>query len=379
MMQNRRLAAAGVTTLALVLGGMWWLSSPLAAPVVPASATKASTQRTSPDTIAITDDQIARLGIKLSAATQADLVPLASLPAIVVPPPNSRVAVAATFAGVVTRTMVVEGQAVRRGQPLAIISSRDVLMLGADLARSRARLGYAESNSGRLGQLSREGVIAGSRADEAHATLREAQVDVSEKGRILSLANASGNSGTYTLIAPISGRVTTATAQAGSPVDGTSAPYVIDATDRYEIEAQLPERLIGSVRPGMEIRLADNTTGIVTSVGATIDPLTRSAMLKAAIAASVGAEQNQLTSGRATTVTVFGSAPAGAVTVPASALTSLGGKSVVFMRTSTGFAARRVVTGGKNGSDVVILSGIASGDRIATTGTSELKSLAGAE
>jgi cobalt-zinc-cadmium efflux system membrane fusion protein len=275
--------------------------------------------------------------------------------------------------------LVVEGQAVRRGQPLATISSRDVLMLGADLARSRARLGYAQSNAGRLGQLSREGVIAGSRADEASASLREAQVDVSEKGRILSLANASGSSGTYTLIAPISGRVTTATAQAGSPVDGTSAPYVIDAADRYEIEAQLPERLVGSVRPGMEIRLANTATGAVTSVGATIDPLTRSALLKATVAASVDAGEGLLTSGRATTITVFGPAPAGAVTIPASALTSLGGKSVVFVRTRTGFAARQVVTGGKSGSNVVILSGIAHGDRIATTGTSELKSLAGAE
>jgi cobalt-zinc-cadmium efflux system membrane fusion protein len=78
-------------------------------------------------------------------------------------------------------------------------------------------------------------------------------------------------------------------------------------------------------------------------------------------------------------ITVFGPAPAGAVTIPASALTSLGGKSVVFVRTRTGFAARQVVTGGKSGSNVVILSGIAHGDRIAATGTSELKSLAGAE
>jgi cobalt-zinc-cadmium efflux system membrane fusion protein len=327
-----------------------------------------------PGIINMGEDQIARLGIKIIAVTQAGQVPLAALPAIVVPPPNARVAVAATFAGVVTRTMVVEGQAVQRGQPLAVISSRDMLLMGADLARSRARLGFAQANAGRLGQLSREGVIAGSRADEAHAALREAQIDVSEKQRILSLANASGSSGTYTLVAPISGRVTTAMAQAGSPVDGTTAPYVIDAADRYEVEAQLPERLIGAVRPGMRVRIDGNIGGTVTSVGATIDPATRSTKLKASVAAGPG-----IASGKATIATVFAPAPVGAVAVPTSAVTSVAGSDVVFVRTADGFAERRVIKGGSSGDTVVILSGLAVRDRVVATGTSELKSLVGTQ
>jgi membrane fusion protein, heavy metal efflux system len=375
MEQNSKYIAAGVATLAAILGGMWWMTTPGSSPASSATAAPAGAQAgTRPDTIKMGEDQIARLGIKTVAATRAGLFPLAALPAVVVPSPNARVAVAATFAGVVTRTMVVEGQAVQRGQPLAVISSRDVLMMGADLARSRARLGFAQSNAGRLGQLSREGVIAGSRADEAHASLREAQVDVSEKGRILSLANASGGSGTYTLVAPISGRVTTASAQAGSPVDGTTAPYVIDAADRYDVEAQLPERLIGTVRPGMQVLLDGNVEGTVTSVGATIEPATRSVMLKANVAAGPG-----IASGKATTVTVFAPAPSEAVTVPISAVTSVAGAEIVFVRTITGFAARRVTKGGSSGGMVVILSGLAAGDRVVATGTSELKSLAGAQ
>jgi cobalt-zinc-cadmium efflux system membrane fusion protein len=375
MEQNRKYVAAGVATLAAILGGMWWVTAPTG-PKSPADTPVPSTARPAAQAgvIKMGKDQIARVGIKSVTVTPAGLVPLAALPAVVVPPPNARVAVAATFAGVITRTMVVEGQSVQRGQPLAVISSRDVLMMGADLARSRARLGFAESNAGRLGQLSREGVIAGSRADEAHASLREAQVDVSEKERILSLANASGGSGTYTLVAPISGRVTSATAQAGSPVDGTTAPYVIDATDRYEVEAQLPERLIGSVRPGMQVRLDGDVNGTVTSVGATIDPATRSVMLKASVAAGPG-----IASGKATTVTVFAPAPVGAVSVPTAALTSLAGGDVVFVRTAEGFAVRRVVRAGSSGKDVVILSGLAVRERVVTTGTSELKSLAASQ
>lgn len=376
MRQNRNLIVAGVVTLAAVLAGMWWVNALPIANGGDGAALPAAVATSSPGAIALSEDQIARLGISLATAAPADVVPLASLPAMIVPPPNARVAVAATFAGVVTRTLVIEGEAVRRGQPLAIIASRDVLMMGADLARARARLGFAQANAGRLGQLSREGVIAGSRADEAHAVLREAQVDVSEKGRILARANALGGAGTYTLIAPISGRVTTASLQAGSPVDGTSAPYVIDAADRYEVEAQLPERLIGSVKPGMAIRLGESISGTVTSVGATLDPMTRSSMLKATIAGGTTPGQGAMAAGRATTIVVFAPAPAGAVVVPVAAVTTTNGGDVVFVRTSAGFASRSIVRGGSSSGSAVILSGLARGDRVAISGTSELKSLA---
>jgi cobalt-zinc-cadmium efflux system membrane fusion protein len=149
---------------------------------------------------------------------------------------------------------------------------------------------------------------------------------------------------------------------------------VIDAANSYEVEAQLPERLVGSVKPGMAVRLDDGVSGTVTSVGVTIDPATRSATLKAGVAVAAG-----LTSGKATTVTVFAPAPVGAVAIPATAVTSMNGADVVFIRTAGGFVARRVVPGGSGDGTVVIVSGLAIGDRVVTTGTSELKTLAGAQ
>ena len=68
------------------------------------------------------------------------------------------------------------------------------------------------------------------------------------------MVNGEGRGGTYTLTAPIAGRVTTANIQTGNPVDGTTAPYVIDAANRYEVVGQLPERLVGAVRPGMTVQ-----------------------------------------------------------------------------------------------------------------------------
>ncbi|PZU11517.1 efflux RND transporter periplasmic adaptor subunit [Sphingomonas sp.] len=326
--------------------------------------------RPTPSMIALAPAEMARLDIAFAAATNATDIPVAEVPATIAPPPNARVAVAATIPGVVTRTMVVEGQQVRAGQPLAVIASREVLVMQAAMERASARAGVARSTAQRLDQLAREGVIAGARAEEAAASRREAEADLGEQRRTLALIHAGRSGGSYTLAAPIAGTITKAAIQTGMPVDGASAPYVIDAAGRYELTAQLPERLIGVVRPGMKVVL-DDMTGTVSSVGSTVDMQTRSALLRATVPASPG-----LVAGRATTVTLLRPADAGAIAVPTDAIVTIDGKPVVFVRTPQGVARRAVTSAAAAGGRVVLLSGVKAGEQVAVSGTSELKALA---
>jgi cobalt-zinc-cadmium efflux system membrane fusion protein len=319
--------------------------------------------------LAVAPDKAAKLGIRTAPAVAAGEAPVAELPATMAPPPNARVAVAATLPGVVLRTMVVEGDMVRQGQALAVVQSRDMLTLGADLARADARLGYARSYASRLDQLSREGVIAGARADEARAAAAEASADVGEKARILRMVGGKSGQGSYTLTAPIAGRVTHADIQAGNPLDGSSAPFVIDAVGRYEVTAQLPQALVGTVRPGMKIQWGE-ATGTVTSVGTTIDPSTRSATLRATLPGGEG-----LIAGRSGTVTLFGSAPAGAVSVPSDAVVDIDGATIVFVPIKGGYVRRAVTAGAAVGDHVLILDGIKPGEPVVAAGTSALKAL----
>lgn len=372
-MNSRAYISVGAIAAIGILSGLWWIAAGPHAPAPPAA--QPGTVETNADTVSgslrVDGEQVAQLGIRLAPAVAVAEVPLATVPAIIQPPANARVAVAATFPGVVMRTLVVEGDAVRQGQPLAVISSREVLTMGADLARANARLEVARANAARLSQLSREGIIAGARADEANALAMETSTDVSEKTRILQMINGHGESGTYTLTAPIAGRVTTASIQTGDPVDGTSAPYVIDAANRYEVLGQLPERLAGLVRPGMAVRIDPDTRGRVTAVGSTIDPATRSASVKAEIAAGPG-----IVAGRATSLSIDGPAPAGAVGVPAAAVATVDDRTVVFVATEGGFAMRDVEVGGTGGGQAVLLSGVQPEEQVVIAGTSALKALA---
>jgi cobalt-zinc-cadmium efflux system membrane fusion protein len=310
------------------------------------------------------------LGIRTAAVRAAGAAAIATLPATIAPPPGARVAVSAPFAGVIRQNFATAGQSVRAGEALATVFSRDVLEIGAELARARARQGVARSAAARTDQLVREGIVAGARAEEARAALREAQADVASRQRLLGLANADAGSGVYTLRAPIAGRISAASATTGGAVDTMAAPFIIDAAQRYAVEAQLPARLVGQVRTGDRIGLPSGITGTVTAVGVTVDPQTRSARLLASVPAAPG-----LVSGRSLAITLYGRAAPGAVSVPRGALARIGNRIMVFAATPSGFAARPVQLLSAGSADAVV-TGLAAGTVVAISGVSELKAIA---
>jgi pyruvate/2-oxoglutarate dehydrogenase complex dihydrolipoamide acyltransferase (E2) component len=60
----------------------------------------------------------------------------------------------------VLKVLVIQGQAVRQGEALAVVRAADTVQYGAALARSQAELPVAAAQAARLGQLAREGIIA---------------------------------------------------------------------------------------------------------------------------------------------------------------------------------------------------------------------------
>lgn len=364
--------AIGLVVLALA----WWLMPHGGADNTDTPPSRAEgSEPGAPREIALSAEQVKALSLQFARARQADLVPIATVPAMIAPPPNARVAVAAQLPGVVTRVFVVEGQDVRAGQLLATVSSRDVVSLAAELARARARLDVARANSARLTQLSREGIVAPARADEANALVRQAQIDVSEQSRLIGMANGSSGAG-FNLTAPIAGRISMMSIETGKALDPGAAPFVIDAGGAMQAHAQLPERLIGKVQPGMTVR-APGTSGKVLAVGSAIDPATRSASLTASLDSG-----GSLRAGQALVLAVMGPAPEGAVRVPAAAIAQLPGGTVVFVRSAAGAIPRAVTLaegGEQSEGERIVLSGLKPGEEVVATSVSELKALATAE
>ncbi|WP_298170275.1 efflux RND transporter periplasmic adaptor subunit [Novosphingobium sp.] len=360
----------GAAAVLLAGGGWWWMASHAAGTAAPAANTAPAAAKDG--MIPLTAEQMHALGLTLAVAASAQTMPVAELPAQIMPQPNARVAVAAQFPGVITRIFVVAGQDVAAGQSLATVASRDMVSLTAELARARARQSVTRAQAARLGQLAREGIIAPARADEAVSLARQSDIDVGEQARLIGLVpgGRAGGAG-YTLSAPISGRISAMSAETGKAVDPAMAPFVIDGGGPLQVTAQLPERLLGAVKPGMIVRIG-TVSGTVTAVGQSLDPATRSATVTATVPAG------SATAGSATAIGIEGPAPAGAVRIPVAALSEINGGKIVFVAVRGGVRVRPVTVSGQSGESAVITKGLAPGERVAASGVSELATLAGA-
>lgn len=338
------------------------------APVeAPAAAAKAGD-----GTIALTAQQRNQLGIAVAPAEAAATMPVGTVPGVVSLPPDARVAVTTPYAGTVLKVLVIQGQAVRQGEPLAIVRAAEAVQYGAALARSQAELPVVAANAARLGQLSREGIIAPARADEARAALRAAQATLAENNRLLALGGA-GRDGTITLRAPISGRVATVSVETGGAIGNGAAPFIVENATRLRLDLQIPERLAAQVRPGMAITVVQDgrmAQGTVLSITGSLDPLTRSISAKGSLAAD-----SQLVPGKGVMVTIAGPGGTGGVSLPAAAVTHGNGGDQVFVRTAKGFRPAKVTVAGQVGDRAFLSGGVKPGDEVAINGVAELKTL----
>lgn len=319
------------------------------------------------------------LAIETATAVAATGLPLARVPGQVTLPPDARVAVTAPFPGAAVRVFVIEGQAVARGTPLALVRAAEPVTIGADIARARAEVGLAEARHARLNQLADEGIIARARADEAAAALAQARASLAEAQRMASMAG-SGPDGMMTLRAPIAGRVAHVAVETGGGVDGMTAPFVIEATGRYQLDLQIPARLAAQVRPGMAVEVQVPTVeggepltvaGQILSVTPSLDQQTRSIMAKASIGAAPG-----IVAGQNLMVAITGNADGTGVSVPSRAVTRIGGADNVFVRSGDNFVARPVTVLANSGGAAVISQGLEPGEVVATSSIAELKAAA---
>ncbi len=369
---DKRIVAGGLALLLALGGGYWALR--------PASDTQAPRQEQSGDPGKLSDAQMQRLGIRLAAAAEAGAVPLGTVPGVVTLPPEARVAVTSPFAGTAVRVLVIQGQEVERGQPLAVVRAAETVQFGAELARAEADLAFARVNAGRLDTLAREGIVAGVRADEARASMRRTEATIRENRRLLSMAG-SGGDGTVTLRAPISGRVASVAIDTGAAVGGGgAAPFVVENSAALTLDLQVPERLAGQVRPGMAVDVvldgagagAATVPGRILSIGSSIDPMTRSVPAKASLVTMAG-----LVPGKSVMAIVSGDAASGqrGISVPTQSVARIEGQDYVFVRNGGRFERRKVTVVAEAGGRSVLSAGLKPGERIAVSGVAELKSL----
>lgn len=325
--------------------------------------------------VSVSMEQIERYGIRIAEVRAAREEALVLLPAVVVPPHNSRVAVIAPFGGTVRSLNVLPGAEVKQGDALATIVSRELVEITSRLRQAEAELEAATAVAERYRKLVDQRIAAPNRAAEADAQQQRLRAVVEEHKRLLSIGGTRMDaSGSYVLTAQTDGRIVESEISPGAQIASMSAILKLDTSNALWVEAQLPAFLVGRVRPGDQIRIGDGSLGKVLAVSHAIDPTTRSAKLIGSLPSDTG-----LLAGQQVTISVVRPATTGILEVPNRALAYVEGRPTVFLRTERGFTVAPVALRGRSLESASVTGDLSAGSQVATSGLAVLENMLGAE
>jgi cobalt-zinc-cadmium efflux system membrane fusion protein len=335
-----------------------------------AAATTASASAET-NTVTLTAEQVRRLDIKVEPVRPAKVEGLAVLPGTVIPPLNSRIVATAPFAGTVTQVHVLPGQRVSKGDPVATISSRELLDVQSQLSQAEAELQMADAIARRKRLLVEKKFQNPVVAEEAEAQVNKIKAVIEQHKRTLTLhAIVPGQNGEYSIPAAQDGTVVEVNAMPGDTIAAMGAVVTVDTSNKLWVEVQVPASVVELIKPGSAIQIVGGPKGHVVSVGTSLQRLTRSALLYAAIPASSG-----LLVGQLVTVQLQRPAVPGAVSVPANAVARIAGQSAVFVRNDSGFTIKTVELRGQSADAATIVGDLPPDARVAASGLPQLEQM----
>jgi RND family efflux transporter MFP subunit len=276
--------------------------------------------------------------------------------------------IAARVMGVVERIDVDEGDRVRRGQMLIVVSAPELAARGEAarqaIAAAEASLLQARSDFQRMEALLAKEAATRVEWERARTALAVAEAELS---RARQAARAEEAMASYTdLTAPFDGRVVERRMDPGD-LASPGAPILRLVDDRsFQIEASVDETRAAALEKGapVVVRLEPSGRTVSAAISEVVpasDPASRTVLVKALLPAAEGIHTGQFAR------LEFATGGRMALVVPRSALRRVGGLDLVHVVDAEGFTTSRYVRPGAAAGEeaVEILSGLTAGERVA--------------
>lgn len=327
---------------------------------------------------------VERNGIADEPVQRHLLIGALEVPAEVQVNPDRQAHVSPLVAGRIAQTQVDLGQEVQRGEVLATVRSVELGRIRGALTAARARQKAADAERARYATLVGEGISASKNALEADARADVAAADVASLRAALDAVGSRGGGGaTLALSSPIDGTVVRRHASPGEYVSETSDPFVVADLSTVWVMGRVYEQEIAQVSEGMPAEVTfiahpgEVWTGTVDYVAPTLDEHTRTLPVRVVLPNSDGTLRPGMFGTLALQGEAAGDEAGRVLAVPSAAISSLGDRTVVFVRGEHEgtFEARDVIVGATASGFVEIREGLAEGERVVTHGAFVLKSV----
>lgn len=280
--------------------------------------------------------------------------------------------------GVVESVAVNAGDRVRKGQTLAVISSRALADHRSGLLAAQKRLELARSTLEREHKLWQDKISAEQDYLVARQALQEAEInEQAASQKLASLGSGLSTSGDltrYSIRAPIDGVVTEKNISAGEAVAENTAIFMVSDLATVWVETTVYAKDLNTIKTGQPATVRATAfdaeaQGTIAYLGSLVGTETRAAKARIVLPNPEGLWRP----GLAVEVTVVAGEFEVPVAVSADALQALRDWTVVFGRYGNFFEARPVTVGRTDGKWVEVLSGLLAGERYAATNSYLIK------
>lgn len=322
--------------------------------------------------------QIAAAKIEISAAAHGGLALETIVPGRITTAADRMAQVVPKASGTVFEVRKNLGDRVEKGEVIALIESREMAETAAEYLAARRSAELAQTVYKREKGLWNKKITAEQDFQTAKNNWQEADIRLDlAKQKLHALGYDSGkiaanNTRFHEMKSPIAGSVIVRELTLGEYVDTTRAGFTVADLSVVWAEVAISLADLSFVQEGQAANIQGDhkvQAGQIVFVSPAVDAETRTAK---AIVTFDNAD-GTLKPGQFVSIAIATSAQQAGVVVPKSALQTIEGRSVVFVRTENGFEKHEVTTGREDSRNVEIVSGLDAGVPIATTGTFRLK------
>ncbi len=338
------------------------------------------------DTVRLTQAVMDEYGVKVATAGPGGVQLNLVLPGEVVVNPDEMIHIVPRVSGIALKVTKSIGDIVETGELLAVIESAELSQAKARYLASAQRLTLAQANVAANEELKAKGIVAELEFLTALRELAEAEIErrASEfklfalglqQANLPTIAEEQGAKfSTYELMAPMAGTIIGRHISLGEIVTPETAVFALADLNTVWVHLTVYQKDLAMVRAGQPVVLKfghdiPNAQGVIDYISPIVEETTRTATARVVL--------KNLERVWRPGLFVHASVQVGEASVelrvPATALQTVGGETVVFVETAEGFLPKPVTVGRTNRTHVEITSGLVPGDRYVATGAFNLK------
>lgn len=331
--------------------------------------------------IAISQEQIDNLDVKVGPLTASKNIPLLSAPAKVIVPANRELLISSTLSGLVVQLQANIGDGVEKGQILAQINSPELVTLQREFLTANSELNLSYREYQRDQKLLEEGVIAERRWQETQTQhgSKSAQLDTAKQllvmagmssAEIKTLAQTRKLTSLLNVRSPISGVVLERSATLGGRLDMQAPLYRVADLSELWLEINIPQERLKTIHIGDQVLIEDTAiTAKISLLGQSVNPENQTVLARAVI----DGKPAGVRVGQHVNVQLMQNSAQAGFRVPNTAIALNEGHAYVFVRNDEGFAVTEVKVTGKQDAESLISGPFSGNEEIAVKGAVALK------